>query len=702
MTAKKALIITELPLNAVGGIEKVNLQLKELLESLSFQVEVIDYRQIVDQLPANTLLSKNSFFTRLEVTDYWLDWKNYDLVISNNLVGSGIAATPDTKVITLVHGVLGEGIKSIPVEDRPLELKDLTEIQSMESRAYQQKTQLIAVSEQVSQELASLYRLSSVVVRNSTELSRFKSINSDQKPSLKEHYGLPLNQKTALYCGRWSPLEKRPDIILEVALESPSIHWVFATDVEPEAIEAVIGELIPSHITILNNVSFEKIHHLYGVCDFCIQTSLYEGFSNFALESLACGLPMISTPVGMINSLYKGNDLEGLLIEQSHQAPKVTQSLKNAIDDLLARFDFYQNSVNALRPKIEEKFSNKVWLETMTSIINSTTESNAVSSEKVLSQDLEFKIYQSEYSDHLKALFLKSFDYEISPDLWEWKMMTMQGFGMCCFKNDEMIAFYGGLPRSFHYREKILPFLQVRDVMVDPKMRGILRRRGPFALTTEKFLDHFVSEDGKIVSAFGFPNDRHLRVGNLSGLYEPHDKVYEHCWQAKRQISFQRINPLTLAQFQTDKTQSSYESSAEAMYQELDSFLVAHRDSAYLIKRYFEHPTYDYKVLECVSLFSKNTYCVLKELDNKTLEIMDIIGSPSEFRSTLKAVSNLAFKNGYKKLTGWFSQSAIDFIGSESRQEQVCGVPKPMRHGIKWDSDMDRHMWLTAGDTDFK
>ncbi len=62
--------------------------------------------------------------------------------------------------------------------------------------------------------------------------------------------------------------------------------------------------------------------------------------------------------------------------------------------------------------------------------------------------------------------------------------------------------------------------VQIGDVMVHPKQRGILTRKGPFFQAAANFLEHFVGQGKDFPIAFGFPSERAYRLAEHLGLYE--------------------------------------------------------------------------------------------------------------------------------------------------------------------------------------
>jgi D-inositol-3-phosphate glycosyltransferase len=53
----------------------------------------------------------------------------------------------------------------------------------------------------------------------------------------------------------------------------------------------------------MGTVSQDKLPHLYSAADVCVIPSHYESFGLVALESLACGTPVVATDVGDMTNI---------------------------------------------------------------------------------------------------------------------------------------------------------------------------------------------------------------------------------------------------------------------------------------------------------------------------------------------------------------------------------------------------------------
>jgi D-inositol-3-phosphate glycosyltransferase len=62
---------------------------------------------------------------------------------------------------------------------------------------------------------------------------------------------------------------------------------------------------INDSVTFLGLVDQERLPYFYSAADLCVVPSYYESFGLVALESLACGTPVVATKVGDIESIIR-------------------------------------------------------------------------------------------------------------------------------------------------------------------------------------------------------------------------------------------------------------------------------------------------------------------------------------------------------------------------------------------------------------
>ena len=86
---------------------------------------------------------------------------------------------------------------------------------------------------------------------------------------------------------------------------------------------------IESSVTFLGLVEQEKLPYFYSAADVCVFPSHYESFGLVALESLACGTPVVATDVGGIRSVVRDGETGYIVLDNVPQllAEKITLAL---------------------------------------------------------------------------------------------------------------------------------------------------------------------------------------------------------------------------------------------------------------------------------------------------------------------------------------------------------------------------------------
>jgi len=88
-----------------------------------------------------------------------------------------------------------------------------------------------------------------------------------------------------------------------------------------------IGDLV----TFSGLIKHEKLNHFYNAADVCVIPSYYESFGLVALESMACGTPVVATNVGDLKSIIQQRETGYVVMDNTPSA------LANKIDLLLLK-----------------------------------------------------------------------------------------------------------------------------------------------------------------------------------------------------------------------------------------------------------------------------------------------------------------------------------------------------------------------------
>ncbi len=302
----------------------------------------------------------------------------------------------------------------------------------------------------------------------------------------------------------------------------------------------------------------------------------------------------------------------------------------------------------------------------------------------------------------LLELFARAFGHEMPGAQWRWKYKGLDPIGSMVCRDARPVAFYGGMPREILYFGAPITAVQIGDVMVDPAERGVLTRRGPFFLVTKAFAEHLVGPGRDYVLAFGFPSERHTRLGEHLGLYARVDEVLEASWPASpdRPRWFERARPLAPAQL--DMVDALWRAMADG----LGGVAVPVRNGAHVRHRYLEHPTVTYLSFLVTRRVSGAAMglVVLRDHGRAGVELIDLVGAPKRFARLVEIARRVAGRLGREKVFAWLTPSAAASLSESHPALAPAGVPVPT---IVWGSSPDLEKlrgrwWLTGGDADFR
>jgi D-inositol-3-phosphate glycosyltransferase len=275
----------------------------------------------------------------------------YDLVFSHywlsGLVGKYLQQWWSCPHITMFH-TLGAGKNAIGIgEDEP-ELR-------IETERYLAKSchHIISPTEKERDELiqhygSSLERIS--VVPCGVNMELFQPLD---KEMAKQEVGFG-NDKTILFVGRIEPLKGIERLLKAIPyLQNRQgtrlviIGGGERSQYEIERLKRLSYELhIEDSVTFLGAVKQERLPYFYSAADACVIPSYYESFGLVALESLACGTPVVATDVGDFKSIIRQGET-GYVVTDNEP-----RHLAEKIDLLLSRPGSDKNSALSIRASV--------------------------------------------------------------------------------------------------------------------------------------------------------------------------------------------------------------------------------------------------------------------------------------------------------------------------------------------------------------
>ena len=224
---------------------------------------------------------------------------------------------------------------------------------------------IIASTAGEKQELVSLYKVSAnkiTVIPCGINNELFRPVDKQYARNLT---GLG-SKKTILFVGRQDPLKgldnvleaisllyQRDDFQLVVIGDNSRYLDPIQTDGGPQGQSATKRNII-----FIGSVPHEDMYLYYNAADFCVIPSYYESFSLVAMESMACGTPVLATAVGEISDLaaicgscriIEDNSPASLARHMEAMLDSIGQRKANGIDDLSYHYSWSSITGRLLR-----------------------------------------------------------------------------------------------------------------------------------------------------------------------------------------------------------------------------------------------------------------------------------------------------------------------------------------------------------------
>lgn len=141
-----------------------------------------------------------------------------------------------------------------------------------------------------------------VPVSNGVDLHLFKPASPDEKRSLKERFGLPLDRPVVLYAGRMS-VEKRLDVLVDAlprAMRRSRFHLVLTGSGPMDVASMIRDSGCADAVTFTGMVDEATLPLIYRAADIFVLPSEAELQGMVLLEAAASGLPLIGANASAI------------------------------------------------------------------------------------------------------------------------------------------------------------------------------------------------------------------------------------------------------------------------------------------------------------------------------------------------------------------------------------------------------------------
>jgi glycosyltransferase involved in cell wall biosynthesis len=222
----------------------------------------------------------------------------------------------------------------------------------------------IAVSDGVKKELESIYGFKDVeVVYCSVDTSMFRK--DDNRQELRDSLGIPRDAFVGIFVGRWENMQKRSKIMEHVIVSRPDIYWILVLGTGGDECEL---EGTPG-VIVKRNVPYGDMHLMYSAADFMLFPSSYEGFGLVVIEAMACGLPVITTNVGIVTSIYRDKPFNTLLFDICGDSARDLKIIDEKMNLLKEDRDFMKEIGTKGVTLVKERFSLERWKTEMATLL---------------------------------------------------------------------------------------------------------------------------------------------------------------------------------------------------------------------------------------------------------------------------------------------------------------------------------------------
>ena len=300
-------------------------------------------------------------------------------------------------------------------------------------------------------------------------------------------------------------------------------------------------------------------------------------------------------------------------------------------------------------------------------------------------------------------LFQRVFKSEISRAFWAWKYGEGRGHSIVArASSGALVAHYGASRRRLLWRGQAVLGLQIGDVMVDSKERGVLSHQGAFFKVAAAFQESYYGYTRRFEIAYGFPNHRAMRVAERLSLYKKVDRILEVRWpnRTSRRFTLTKSQSITAACYSSGIPDQLWGS----MRENLKDQLLVIRDGAYLRFRYRDHPEGGYEGYLITHRITRRPigWVVLKEEEDH-VRLMDIVARPQEISWAIESVRQRFSQTHQKELRAWITPAQMPYYQSPQAHISETDIEIPthaLTRGIP-PEELEGRWWVSMGDTDF-
>lgn len=301
--------------------------------------------------------------------------------------------------------------------------------------------------------------------------------------------------------------------------------------------------------------------------------------------------------------------------------------------------------------------------------------------------------------EELRDLFQSVFGHAMPNAQWDWKYQHSALRGTLLRRGARAVAFFGGMPRRFIHQGREHEAVQNGDVMVVPDERGVFSRYGALYQAAAHFFGHHVGPGHEYEFAFGFPSERHFRLGAKLGLYVEAGRMVELRWTPlpKRRHFWRYCEQLAETRW------SDLGALWRRMQQEWPDLYLPVRDAARWRYRYLHHPDRPYELLALRRRWTGRPLAAMALREHPShCEWLDYVGSRAGIALAAEAVREWAGTKG-KPVTALVSDSVVALFSAQAESVHPSQIQIPVNalQGQQTSPPWAGRFWFMGGDTDF-
>jgi glycosyltransferase involved in cell wall biosynthesis len=201
------------------------------------------------------------------------------------------------------------------------------------------------------------------------------------RAALKSVLGLPKDRLHLLTVRNLEPRMGLDNLVRAMALlraEKLPVHLVLGGEgPERRRLETLVRELrLQESVDVVGFIPAERLSEHYGAADFFVlPTRQLEGFGLVTPEALACGTPVMGTPVGGTREILSRFDPE--LLFKGTTPEDIASGIRSAAARYRACPDHYHNLRRRCRQFVEQNYSWERHVEMLHDLVREVSRSQA-------------------------------------------------------------------------------------------------------------------------------------------------------------------------------------------------------------------------------------------------------------------------------------------------------------------------------------